>query len=194
MRAQAHTLEGIVAAMIILSSVVIALQVTAVTPLTASTANQHIENQEGASAAGVLASARDAGLIRPTLLYWNATAAGFHGAGETGYYTDGGPPTAFGELLNDTFGNAGYAFNVEANYVTPAGNHRERRLVYMGRPSDSAAAAAYTVTLYDGDRLLDDSGSQTTQRLDSTPYFADDLGAESTVYAVIDVEVVVWRM
>lgn len=194
MRAQAHTLEGIVAAMLVISSVVIALQVTAVTPLTASTASQHIEMQEGAAASGVLASARAEGIIRPTLLYWNDTGARFHGSGKSGYYTQGGPPTEFGEFLNNTFGEDGYAFNVVARYTTHDGTIRERRVVHMGQASDSAAAASYTVTLYESDRMLDASGSKTNRTLASTPYFANDIGHGDHVYAVIDVEVVVWRM
>lgn len=194
MRAQAHTLEGIVAAMLVITSVIVALQVTAVTPLTASTASQHIEMQEGATASGVLASARSERIIRPTLLYWNDSGARFHGSGESGYYTEGGPPTEFGAFLDDTFGEDGYAFNVVARYTTRDGSIRDRRVVHMGQPSDSAAAASYTVTLYDGDRLLDASGEKTNRTLSSTPYFADDVGQGDNVYAVVDVEVVVWRM
>lgn len=194
MRGQAHTLEGIVGAMLILSSVVIALQVTAVTPLTASTASQHIEMQEGASAAGILSAARSDNLIRPTLLHWNESGAKFHGAGRDGYYTQGGPPTAFGALLNETFSEEGYAFNVVARYVTAEGSIREREVVDMGHPSDSAASASYSVTLYDSDRIRDASGTKTTKTLAETPFFADDAASNSQVYAVVDVEVVVWRM
>lgn len=197
MRAQAHTLEGIVAAMLILTSIVIALQVTAVTPLTASTASQHIETQERASASGVLSSARSSDAIRPMLLYWNRTGARFHGSGENGYYatTDDIPvKMAFPELLNRSFGQNGYAFNVVARYVTPDSNIRERRIIYMGRPSDSAAASSVTVTLYDRDRVLDAGRHTTDANLSSSPFFADDIAPGSHVYTVVDVEVVVWRM
>lgn len=194
MRAQAHTLEGIVAAMLVLSSVVIALQVTAVTPLTASTASQHIEMQEGAAAAGVLSAAWSNDQIRPTLLYWNESGARFHGSGTNGYYTTGGPPTVFGNQLDDAFGEQGYAFNVVARYVRADGHIRERRVVYMGRPSDSAAASSVTVTLYDSDRLRDASGNQTDATLASSPFFIDDIDDQSNVYAVVEVEVIVWRM
>lgn len=197
MRAQAHTLEGIVAAMLVLSSVVIALQVTAVTPLTASTASQHIEMQERASASGVLSAARSDELVRPALLYWNSSTARFHGSGESGYYTgvpDGDRRPALFGLLNQTFAEQGYAFNIVARYVTSEGNIRERRVLYMGRPSDSAAASSTVVTLYDSDRLLDAEQRETEQELASTPFFTDDVGPDSNVYAVVEVEVVVWRM
>jgi len=194
MRAQAHTLEGIVAALLVLSSVVIALQVTAVTPLTASTASQHIEMQERASAAGVLSAARSDDQIRPTLLYWNESGARFHGAGTNGYYTTGGPPTVFGDRLDEAFGDQGYAFNVVARYVRADGNIRERRVVYMGRPSDSAASSSATVTLYDSDRLRDATGNETEETVATNPFFVDDIDEQSNVYAVVEVEVIVWRM
>lgn len=194
MRAQAHTLEGIVAAFLVISSVIIALQVTAVTPLTASTASQHIEMQERASTAGVLSSARAERLIRPTLLYWNATAAKFHGAGPNGYYTEGGPPTEFGRLLNTTYAEDGFAFNVAVRFVTVDGNIRSSRLVYMGRPSDNAAAASTTLTLYDDDRLRTAAHAESGQPLNGTAYLTDDLDVDSHLYGIVDVEVIVWRM
>lgn len=194
MRAQAHTLEGVVAAMLVISSVILALQVTAVTPLTASTASQHIEMQEKASAGGLLGAARDDGLVRETLLYWNESGARFHGTGANGYYTTGGPPTAFGEMLNETFGADGYAFNLNARFVSANGNIQERRVVYMGRPSDSAAAASGTVTLYDADELRDVDQTRTGRALEDASFFAENQDPDSHVFAVVDVEVVVWRM
>lgn len=194
MRGQAHTLEGVVAAMLVISSVIIALQVTAVTPLTASTASQHIEMQERASAAGTLGAARSDGLLRPTLLYWNDSSARFHDSGVEGYYSSGGPPTEFGEMLDETFGEDGYAFNVNARFATAEGDIQNRPLVYMGQPSDSAASASVTVTLYDSDVILDAAHEKTGDELASSPFFAGNIDEDSHVYAVVDVEVTVWRM
>ncbi|MFC7173351.1 hypothetical protein ACFQL0_08225 [Haloplanus litoreus] len=87
-RAQAHTLEAITAGMIVLASVVFALQVTAVTPLSASTASQHIENQQEASAAGVLDAARESGALHAAVRHWDETNGSLHGAGGGAYTTD----------------------------------------------------------------------------------------------------------
>ena len=87
-RGQAHVLEGIVAAMLILTSVIFALQVTAVTPLTASTANQHLQTQGSGTAAGLLAAADQRGTLRDTILYWNETGGRFHDSGDSAQYAD----------------------------------------------------------------------------------------------------------
>ena len=70
-RGQIYTLEAVIAAVLLVSSLVFALQVTAVTPLSASTSNQHIENQQRASASGVLTAAEEAGILQDAVLFWN---------------------------------------------------------------------------------------------------------------------------
>lgn len=194
MRGQAHTLEGVAAALVVVMSVVFALQVTAVTPLTASTASQHIENQERAAAEGVLSVAARNGTLDDALLYWNATVGSFHNASSQGYYSAGGPPTAFGALLDDTFLSRGVAFNVEVHYRGSSGARRTRQLVHLGEPSDNAVSASRLVTLYDDDRLVAANGTRTGTTLADASYFADDRDAASHVYQVVEVEVVAWRM
>lgn len=194
MRAQAHTLEGVAAALLVVLSVVFALQVTAVTPLTASTASQHLENQERAATQGVLAVAAENDTLDDALRYWNASARSFHGTSTQGYYSSGGPPTAFGTLLDETFLARGVAFNVNVHFLTPAGERGTRRLVHLGDPSDNAVSASRVVTLYDDDRLLAADGTRSSRTLADTPYFVGDLNESSHVYAVVEVEVVVWRM
>ncbi|WP_101296509.1 DUF7288 family protein [Halegenticoccus soli] len=195
-RAQAHTLEAITAAALLLASVVFALQVTAVTPLTASTSSQHIENQHGALAEGVLLAAEENGTLKPTLLY-GSSAGTYHGTNYRGAYTHGGPPTDFGRALNGTFGDAGVAFNVNVHYLEDAGGTVEtRRMVYFGQPSDHAVSATRTVTLYDDDVRYDESERPTTTTLAAMDgfYAASDTAPNSPVFNVVAVEVVVWRM
>ncbi len=194
MRAQAHTLEGVAAALVVVMSVVFALQMTAVTPLTASTASQHIENQERAAAQGVLSVAARNGSLDAQLRSWNESARSFHDTSTQGYYASGGPPTAFGALLNDTFLSRGVAFNVNVHYLRPGGARATRELVHLGEPSDNAVSASRVVTLYDDDRLVAANGTRTSRTLANASYFADDRDAASHVYAVVEVEVVVWRM
>lgn len=193
-RGQAHTLEAVVGAMILLSSVVFALQVTAVTPLTGSTSNQHIERQQAAMAEGVLAGAAANGNLTSTLLYYNATRERFHGASDDGY-VNGGPPTDLGRTLDHTFRSRGIAFDVTVYFVRADGTRERVELVNLGAPSDNAAVASRTVTLFDDDRLRDRDGDPTGERLgDADGYFAADIAPGSPVYNVLDVEVTVWRM
>ena len=198
-RGQAHSLEAITAGMLLLASVLFALQVTAVTPLTGSTSSQHIENQQAALAEGLLAAEAANGTVVPTLLYWNGS--NFHGAQGDGYHS-GGPPTAFGGVLNRTLGDRNIAFNVNLYYAADASGGNEtafnradrRKLVDLGSPSDHASTATRTFTLYDDDRLRDANGDPGRTLNESGDYFADDVDDDGPLYNVVEVEVVVWRM
>ncbi|MFC6871914.1 DUF7288 family protein [Halobellus marinus] len=192
-RAQAHTLEAITAAMILISSLVFALQVTAVTPLTGSTSSQHIENQQAAVAEGVLASAEENGTLAETILYWNESARNWHGATREGYVR-GGPPTTFGGVLNDTFIERGIAFDLTVYYIDEDGTRQSRAIVDLGEPSDHASTARQLVTLADGDHLVNADGTRSSSTLSNASYIVDDGHAEGDLYSVLEVEIVVWRM
>lgn len=202
-RAQAHTLEAIVAAVLLLSSLVFALQVTAVTPLSASTASQHIENQQRATAEGVLSIAANRGALKPAVLYWNQTGQKFHDSTDRDYYINEAPPNRFGDLLHNAFNGTGAAYNVYVTYLN-RDNRGRIPMVYRGVPSDNAVKVSRTVTLYDDDPLYNDTDSDGVAEPIATnlteansgttsPFYADD-EAKSGVFNVVRVEVVVWRM
>ncbi|MFB6219984.1 MAG: hypothetical protein ABEH90_00975 [Halolamina sp.] len=190
-RGQAHTLEAVAAAMLLLASVLFALQVTAVTPLTGSTSSQHIENQQAALAEGVLAAEAENGTVVPTLLYWNASQSSFRNT--SGFYRSAGPPTTFGAVLNKTLGDRNIAFDVSIYYARTNGEREKRPLVDLGEPSDHASTASRMFTLYDDDRIIAANGSE-LGTLSETNYFAPDVAPNNRVYNVVEVEVVVWRM
>ena len=191
-RGQAHTIEAVAAGLLLLASVLFALQVTAVTPLTGSTSSQHIENQQAEMAEGILASEAENGSVVPTLLYWNGSGNRFWEADVRGYQT-GGPPTAFGETLNRSLRDRGIAFNVDLYYLRGNGQRERQPLVHFGKPSDHASTADRLVTLYDDDQLREENGSAGTT-VKGGDYFAPDIDPDGPVYNVIEVEVVVWRM
>lgn len=198
-RGQAHALEAITAGMLLLASLLFALQVTAVTPLTGSTSSQHIENQQAKLAEGLLAAEAENGTIVPTLLSWNQS--GHFAGAEPGGFHGGGPPTAFGNVLNRTLRERNIAFNVNVFYVTSSGERSRHpvQLVDLGSPSDHASTATRSFTLYDDDVLrelndTDDSTDPTGTALADATYFAPDADSDSRVYNVVEVEVVVWRM
>jgi hypothetical protein len=194
MRGQAHTLEGVAAALVVVLAVTFTLQATAVTPLTASTASQHIETQHERAASGLLDTAHESGSISTTLRYWNDSGAEFQGVrSDNGYYVSDTPNTTFGGALADTFGDRAIVYNVNTYYVDQNRNgedeRRLRRLVYNGDPSADAVAVSRFVTLYDDQRM---TGSGGTVTLANSSYFTPN--APGPVYAVVEVEVVVWRM
>lgn len=193
-RGQVITLEAFLAAALVLASVVFALQVTAVTPMSASTSNERIESQQGRLAAGALDAAVQNGSLGPTIRYWNDSGASFHGAGQRGFYRNGAPATAFGDLLERVLRERSIAFNVDIQYVTREGALRQQELVHVGTPSDNVASVSRTVTLFDDDRLYDASGSRTNTTLaGASNFYAPDASPDSPVYNVVRVEVTVWR-
>jgi len=192
-RAQAHTLEAITAALILISSLVFALQVTAVTPLTGSTSSQHIENQQAAVAEGILASAAENGTLESTLLYWNESADNWHNASGDGY-VEGPPETAFGDTLEEMFLDRGIVFDLTLYYVDDDGDRRSEPIVDLGDPSDHASTARRTVTLADDDPLREPDESASSTTLSNASYLVPDADPEQTLYSVVEVELVVWRM
>ena len=197
MRAQAHTLEAIAASLIVLASVVFALQVTAVTPLSASTASQHIENQQQASAEGVLDAARENGALDAAVTYWDDTNGTLHGVTAGAYTTDAEVnQTRFGAMLLNTFESRGVAFNVYFTYTTDTQTFVSKQFIYRGEPSDNAATASTTLSLYDDHPLYDADGHPTDTTVNESASYRTYIPPDSTtgLYNVVRVEVVVWRM
>ena len=190
-RSQAYTLEAIIAAVLLISSLVFALQVTAVTPLSASTSNQHIENQQRAAAVGVLTSAQEAGALKDAVLYWNDSAEAYDDADQLTHYTNSYPPNEFGNITERAFDGRGLAGNV---LVYHNESEAPSRMVYRGEPSDNAVSASRTVTIYDDDNLTAPPSNQTTAgNADSFADAVPEDASGNSVYNVVRVEVVVWR-
>lgn len=196
-RGQAHTLEAVVAGLLLLSSVIFALQMTAVTPLSASTSSQHIENQQRSVARGVLASAAEQDALKPTVLYWNNSSSEFYGYTENSRpdYAGKTPNTTFGEMLNRTFNQRGISYNVYLEYRAKNSDRQtNRQFIYNGVPSDNAVVAARTVTLMDQEPLYTENETQMHNLTvsDVNGYPIQDI--DGPVYNVVRVEVVVWRI
>lgn len=202
-RGQAHTLEAVVGAILLLTAVAFALQVTVVTPLSASTSSQHVEGQERAVAQGVLANAAEEGDLKEAVLYWNETGSRFHGSNERRYIADSPPEgLALGNKLARAFDAKGIAYNVNFVYITTAGELNEQPLIRQGTPSDNAVSATRTVTIRNDDRLVDKDGSlnETTVieadgfYINNAPSAVTDRGGGHGLYNVVRIEVVAWRI
>ncbi|KAB1191155.1 MULTISPECIES: hypothetical protein [Haloferax] len=207
-RGQAFTVEGLAAAILLLGTLVFALQATGITALSAGTAGGAAELQQADLARGVLSNAVASETLKPSLLHWNDSYVGtdgngtYHGTGDDGYYV-AGMPTAFGASLDRTLADAGYAYNVNVYYYndsTAADNATvvSRPLVEQGTPSDDAIRAVRTVTLYDDDVLFDSGENSTDTTLaeawNSSSFYIPDASLSSPVYNVVQVEVVAWRL
>ena len=193
MRGQAHTLESFVAAILIVGGLIFATQVTAVTPLSASTSNQHIENQQQATVDGLLATSAKKGTLAEAVLYWNPTNGTFEGAPQSDVYAVG-PPNEFGTALDRTLSGRLIAFNVNVRYSTANGSAVEP-MVRMGEPSANAVSTTRSIGLYNGSKLTG-ADSRTLHEIDEDPnaeFYAPDIDADGQLYNVVEVEVIAWR-
>jgi hypothetical protein len=194
MRGQAHTLEAFVAGLLILGGLVFALQTTAVTPLSASTSNQHVGNQQRAAAVGVLDAAEANGTLRDAVVRWNTTGGQFEGS-DNGTYKNAGPPNAFGRALNETFGEQRTAFNVRLRWF---GENRSEvntgLMIDMGEPTDDAVVASRTVVLYNDTRLTGGSSGSLADAYANGTFYAPDVARGDRLFNVMEVRIVVWRI
>lgn len=188
---QVYTLEAIIASILIISGIVFALQATAITPLTASTANERVEVQQQTTADDLLDTGIDRQILIPTITHWDTDEQTFLNAQPNGY-ANGGPTTEFGEELNRTFRDEKIAFNMYVQYQQSGNDVREKTVVYQGQPSDNAVAATRTTVLYDNMELTDGSG-RTLKQVESR-FYAKDVYPTDPVYNVVRVKLVVWRI
>ncbi|ELZ44746.1 hypothetical protein C463_07317 [Halorubrum californiense DSM 19288] len=195
-RGQAHTLEAFTAALLLVTGLIFATQATAVTPLSASTSNQHVENQAAIAAQDVLSTAGESGDLRAALLYYDED--GFVNASDDGTYT-GVPPEShpLHDPLTEAFGDRQIAFDIEVSYPEDGGNRTgDTTMVNMGSPSDNAATATARVALYGDDRFGDGADSRALAENGSASYFAPpvDEARPEVLYTVVEVRITAWQM
>lgn len=199
-RAQVFTLEALVSGMLLLAAVIFALQATAVTPQSASTASSHSVTQLERVAGGVLEDAAADGSLKRTVLFWDPAEETFYGLDtyDSGY-ANGELPTSFGEQLRRSFASDGIVYNVNVRYQRPGGETETISIVDSGTPSDDAVRVATLLTLYDEDPLYyDDDNDDSTaavpssDTVSSASFYAPDDSPGSSVYNVLSVEVVLW--
>ena len=194
-RGQAHTLEAFTAALLLVAGLIFATQATAVTPLSASTSNQHVENQAAIAAQDVMATAGDSGNLSAALLYYDGD--GFVDAGDDGTYAS--VPNASHPLhapLQEAFGDRQIAFNVDVYFPEDGGNGTDSvSMVDMGSPSDNAATANARVALY-GDDRFGASDQYTLADDGSASYYAPPVDADrsAVLYTVVEVRITAWQM
>jgi hypothetical protein len=202
MRGQAHTLEAFVAGLLVLSGVTFALGTTAVTPLSASTSNQHVGNQERAAATGVLEATEADGSLDDAVVYWNATPdAGGEGEFYDANNSDGrayasAPPNEFGRVLEETFSDRRAAFNVAVVSFDRNGSRTRVSMVRMGVPSDDAVTASRQVALYDDTTFSSpESGNVSAAAEDpDRRFYASDVDPGNRLFNVVEVRITVWRI
>jgi hypothetical protein len=202
-RAQAFTIEGLSAALVVTAALVFSLQAVVVTPTTRGTVDEDVRSELRQEATDVLTvtATADPDDLSYMVRYWESNRRTFHDAvnAEVGYGLDG-PPGTFGETLTATFGGRNYLYNVELVHRTDdPGRTESVTMVRQGFPDENAVVASRTVTLYDN-QTLTAPGSGTAELHEYDTDFGDgDDGyypvpdaVEGPVYNVVEVRLIVW--
>jgi len=194
-RGQAHTLEAFTAALLLVTGLIFATQATAVTPLSASTSNQHVENQAEIAAQDLLSTADASGDLEAALLYYDNGS--FVGAADGEGYA-GLPPEShpLHDPLTEAFGDRQIAFDIDVYYPEDGGNETgDTPMVDMGSPTDNAATASVRVALYGDDRFGADDQHVLSEDGPGRGYFADPADGDGEVlYTVVEVRITAWQM
>lgn len=199
-RGQAHTTEAVVASVLIILTLLFALQTTTVTPFSSTTTDKHLENQERETVGNAIEIAHSNGDLKQTLLNWNGSDttneepgfAGRENPNESSYYTSMNADTAFINQLSKNIDTTQTAYNIDLTYYNSTNETETQRILRTGSPSDNVIAVRKPVVLHDTDTLTTD---QSKELIDATgdQFYIDDLNSSTATYNYVEVEVVVWR-
>ncbi|PSP26046.1 hypothetical protein BRC64_12440 [Halobacteriales archaeon QH_10_67_22] len=204
-RAQGFTLEGVGAALILLGALLFATQSLVTLPTTGGAVDASSEGDLGQQADDILVTAAHAEENDLSTLVRNFSQSQQTFAGavnpQIGYGPDP-PPGDFGVMLNGTFTQRDYFYNVAVIYQGRNASDGQQRvpMVDRGDPSENAVVAEYAVTLYDNQTLTAADASpnvelweyDTNATNNEDGYYPVPNAVEGPVYNVVEVRVVVW--
>lgn len=198
-RGQAYTLESLVAALLIVTAVLFALQSTVITPTSAGALDRDVEAERERVATDALVGAASEGELSRLARYWDCSTGEFAtdvkaGAWveNQGYADDIAPVEHLGEALNHTF-DEGTRYNLHLRYTDSSGDQNVTRIVHQGTPGSEVVSTSYTITLTDGQQVTGPASGPETLSSCSDPAIPEHPGmGSSTVYNVVEVRLVLW--
>lgn len=192
-QAQMHTLEAIMAATIMVSIIVFAVQATSLTPLTSSTANAHIEAQLQTIGQDML-SALDYSQygqksnLKNDVLNWNGDEYAWSGDSYESRAINAS--VSLNSSMEDMFTYIiiprGIAHNVQFSHMSDNGRFSSIFYIYNGDPSDNAVIVSRKVVLSNPD-----IGNTSTFQANTGIIDIDDT---TDLYNIVDVKLILWRM
>lgn len=195
-RGQAHTVEAILASLLILTGLLFAMQTTAVTPFSSTTEDKHLETQQRESLSNIATLTHENGDMKETVLYWNTTNNTYQGSGEEiDYYTDPSVNTPLLTKLSATIDSEQLVYNININYYNRTGAERSlqtQRLLHVGSPSDNAITIREPLTLHDTDSLTTGSHPE-LQNTNRDEFYMDSVNGTTATYNYAEVEITAWR-
>ncbi|AFV23732.1 hypothetical protein Mpsy_1525 [Methanolobus psychrophilus R15] len=190
--AQMHTLEAIMASIIMFAIIVFTVQATSLTPLTSSTANAHIEaqlqtmGQDILNALSYSSYGQDSDL-KIDILNWDGEQYVWNGVV---YRTVKTPQhelqsSSLAQTLEFIAVRRGIAHNVHFSWINEDGVAVSRRYIYNGDPSNNAVVISKRVHLSDTD-----VGNAADFMARTGIPDADPTG----FYNIVNVKMTLWRM
>mgnify|MGYP000389198589 CR=1 FL=1 len=191
--AQMHTLEAIVAAMIMVGIIVFTVQATSLTPLTSSTANAHIEaqlqtmGQDMLNALSYSSYGQDSQL-KKDVQNWDGEEYVWNGSAYQMFDSENETlqNSSLADVLLLVAVPRGIAHNVHFGWIDENGALRDRRYIYNGEPSDNAVIISKKVMLSDSD-IGNPSDFYTNTSI-------PDADTVTDFYNIVDVRMTLWRM
>lgn len=197
-RGQAYTLEGFIGAMIVLTAVLFALQAVVITPSTGGLADRTVQTQSQQQIQDTLVVSAGDGSLSETVRNWDGSGGwdetdtisdDARGVDETYSVDRFAEVSSLGAMLNESFAQDGWNYNVEVHAIDANDESQVRTLVYQGSPSSSAVVASTPITLYDDQTAPADSNEQLSEHSDAT---IPDGNGPGQLYNVVEVRVILW--
>lgn len=199
-RGQAYTLEALIAALLLVTAVLFAMQSVVITPTSAGQ-DRDVSAQQHQMASDALSTAANDGELSRLVRFWDCSDGGFsHGTFisgspadqwmETeGYPSDLAPIEDVGETLNYTF-DAGTRYNLELVYTNASGGQEVSRIVYQGTPGDDVVTASHTVAITEGQQVTGRAEDSETVGGCDDPAIPE--AGSGPVHNVVEVRLVLW--
>lgn len=190
-RGQMHTVEGIIAALVMLLVLVLVVKGTAISPLSSSTTNKQVQlelmnmGNDLLTSLDYTANPNDLSSLKVSVLDWNGTAYVWTGQA---FKDLNGTDTIDNELtraLNYTFNRFGVAYNVEIIYLDKNHNAGKHIMIWNGDPSDNSITISRVIAIYDEDVSAYPAFYQTG---------IPDIDPNTDFYNLVYVRLTLWRM
>ncbi len=197
-KGQIYTLEGVIASTLMISVLVFSVQATSITPLTSSSANEHIEAQLqfiGNDVLNTLDYGGSGSSLKSAVLSWAGSTYTWNG---THYVSQANSSNTMNNTLttalNFTLVRLGIAHNVELVFLKSDSDciyNRtscldERSVILSGEPSNNAVIVSHKIVLHNSDITDSDAFSTSTGIGDFDP--------STDLYNIVDFRLIVWRM
>lgn len=187
--AQLHTLEGVAAATLLLMVIIYAIDATSITPLTASTANLHIESEVQMLGQDMLntldyAEPRNNSELKNFIINWNGNQYVWSGNA----YDSGGEKLdnniTIIKIFNNTLIKQGIAHNMEVIYLEEVDNFTRPSspaiMIYNGEASNNGVIVSRKIVLHDTDNT-------------NSANPIKDIDTSTNLYNIVDIRLILWR-